>query len=104
MILRGLNDVVCCSLLKTSREYRAVIKACELDLKSQLSKCLLLLWIHTEAFCILINYTSSNTLFYTDFCHDEIAAEEMKSELSILSVIELIWNLAEVLFVETLAG
>ncbi|XP_077979606.1 nuclear pore complex protein Nup85-like [Glandiceps talaboti] len=62
-------------LVKFSRNYRSVLRACMLELQQK-----------------------------TDVIQDEEKKEQYSAQCQILSMVELIWSLCEILFVETLPG
>ena len=63
------------SAISSSRDYRAVIKACVMELRNMVSTC-----------------------------HDENQKETLDAQLKLFDMVELIWSLCEILFIESLPG
>ena len=61
--------------ISSSREYRAVIKACVMELRKLVANC-----------------------------HDEAQHETLDSQLKLFDMVELIWSLCEIIFIESLPG
>ena len=61
--------------VNSSREYRAVIKACVMELRKLVANC-----------------------------HDEAQHETLDSQLKLFDMVELIWSLCEIIFIESLPG
>lgn len=89
-------------MVKFSHNYRAVIKSCVLDLQKQISMCLLDITI-LKLHCSVL-YIACTFCVLLEMCKREEERQQCESQLQVFDMIELIWNLCEILYIDVQPG